>query len=590
MLSLFRRGGIAQILVAGVVVAIIMVFVLEFRAGKSDFSASFKEECAVKVFDRCVDAKDFGAAFGLIVPRGIEVKDIRQMGLRQIILDGLVERELLLREAEGLELSVSEDELDDMLEKGRAHVSLPVAQAERLSYQLGLCRREQYAGCEPGTPMMIRQLPVRNFETKKFDYAMYERAVRNNANRSPREFKELQQRELIAARLRELVKARVQVSEAEALLLFQRDRSKAVIRSAQLDRSWFAKYAVDDSDAAIDRWAVANAEQVDAAWKTAKESWTPGCPLLREVLVEFAPGASDEDKVLSRDRIEQAKKLVDAGEPFSDVARQISDAESAILGGNVGCVNEKTYGAGADELVSAVKDLRAGQRTGIVETNRGFYLLELIGTLAEGQVEEAGQRFVARRLATRFAADEAAREFATALIDRVKKGDKLEEATRAVAEEFLMRTTHGKRAAKAGKSATAGKGGAERSIAALEVADRPRVEISSPFSMSQNPLSNVSPEKALSAKVFELDKPDAILPEPIETMSGLVVIQLKEKELATREQFDKERETLLKSLAQAKAADALARYIARLRKQAGDEIVIDPRFAEDPKSGSSEDG
>src|SRR5690606_23775235 len=192
MLSFFRRGGVAQVLIAGIVFAIIIVFVLEFRAGRGP-GASLTQECAVEVRGDCVSRKDFFASYGLIVPQGMPSKRIRAMGLRKHILEGLAQRELLVQEAERLGISISEQEIDDELAKGRAHVSLPAEDAGWLAYSLQL------------TEDWARLLPVTDPRDKQFDYKLYERMVRNVTNRSPREFKEMQKRELIAARMRDLV-------------------------------------------------------------------------------------------------------------------------------------------------------------------------------------------------------------------------------------------------------------------------------------------------------------------------------------------------------------------------------------------------
>src|SRR5688500_1326803 len=110
MLSLFRKGGVAQVLVAAVAVGIILIFVLEFRAGRGASSA-LSQECALEVSGECVDPKDFNASLSLIVPRGVEGKKIRELGLRKHTMEGLVERELLLQEAKRLGIAIGGDEI-----------------------------------------------------------------------------------------------------------------------------------------------------------------------------------------------------------------------------------------------------------------------------------------------------------------------------------------------------------------------------------------------------------------------------------------------------------------------------------------------
>ena len=92
MLSFFRKGGAAQLIVGGVVFAIIIVFVLEFRAGRGP-AGSLKQNCAVQVLDHCVSVKGFYAEYGLIVPPGLTAKKVRTLGLRKLIVNGLIDQE-----------------------------------------------------------------------------------------------------------------------------------------------------------------------------------------------------------------------------------------------------------------------------------------------------------------------------------------------------------------------------------------------------------------------------------------------------------------------------------------------------------------
>src|SRR5450432_4051779 len=303
MLSIFRGGGVSQVVVGGIAFSIILVFALEFRAGKNGPTASLKKECAVEIKGSCVDPKEYYASFGLIVPRGVNPRASRQLGLHKKVLDGLIERELLVADAERLGISVGESEVEDELFNGRAHVSLPVADAEKLSYQLGLCRRSEEQRCESGADTMVRELRVKRTATEPFDYALYEREVRVLANRGPKEFKEMQQRELVASRMRDLIRERVRVPDTEAYGIFEEERSTTVIRSVVLQRDWFAKYTSDLSPAAVDKWAAGNKAQLDSAWETDNANFSAGCAPAREVLLEVGPGATDDDRTQLRKKL-----------------------------------------------------------------------------------------------------------------------------------------------------------------------------------------------------------------------------------------------------------------------------------------------
>jgi peptidyl-prolyl cis-trans isomerase D len=565
MLNFFRRGGTGQILIGAVVFAIIIVFVLEFRPGREG-AARLSQQCAVEVHNECVDRKEFFAAYGLIVPRGFTNKRVRSMSLRKHIQEGLVERELLVREAGRLGVSISDEELDDELSSGRAHISLPIGNAAWLGYSLEL--GEDW----------VRPLSVKSAQTNQFDYKIYERVVRNATNRSPKEFKEMQRREVIAARMRELIRSRVRVSESEAWLQYERERSTAVARVATIPRDWLARWAVDVSDAATDTWITANGAQVDDAWKGAKERFKPGCALVAEIVVGFEPDAPDETKVDKRQEIDRALQRLKNGESFERVARSASSGPSSLVGGERGCLGESD-GPGAKELLDALKGMRPGAVSPVVETATGFHLLKLQGTLDEKSLEKVGRRVVARPLMARFRADELAKELAQKLIDKAQTTKLDDDLIQALAAELVSRLPKDKP-----------KTGAQDEHPALADAGRPKLETSAPFPIMGSPVPDALPSERAALELFKLDKPDAVLTKPIATQSGLAVVQLKEKSVAKREEFEKDKAAALRTLRQAKGREALMRYLAALRNQSKDKIKLDAALAEEQGGGSDAEG
>jgi peptidyl-prolyl cis-trans isomerase D len=75
----------------------------------------------------------------------------------------------------------------------------------------------------------------------------------------------------------------------------------------------------------------------------------------------------------------------------------------------------------------------------------------------------------------------------------------------------------------------------------------------------------------------------------VDTATGLVVLQLKEKTPASREEFAKEKSQIIRMLEQSKANEALTRYVAERKRAAGAKLKIDPHFAEESKATQAED-
>ncbi len=577
MLSLFRGSGFSQVLVGGIAFSIILVFALEFRAGKNGPTASLKKECALELKGACLDPKEYNAAYGLIAAHFVDARLSRQIGLRKKVLDGLVERELLVAEAQRLGISVSKDEVETELLAGRAHVSLPAADADKLSYRLGLCRlSEDQRSCEHGGDTMVRGLRVKRTADEPFDYALYEREVRILANRGPAEFKDMQVRELTAARMRDLIREPVRVPETEAFAIFSQSRSTATVRSVVLMRDWFAKYVIDLSPAAVDKWSADNKAAVDAGWESEKANFTAGCVPTREIVLEIGPGANDQDRADTRKKLQAARDRVSGGESFASVARSVSEGLTATTGGELGCVGA-SYGVGNEEVVKAASALKPGELSQIVETPRGLHLLEVDAKLDAATLEASGKHFVARKLYVQAAADAQVKTFGEELIKRVKAGAKLEDAVDAQLAVTVP--------------APAKKPGEDKApaVPALAAADRPKVDISSPFNGSGNPLPQITPKEPLAAHAFELKNPDDVWPTPIATAEGSVVMQLKEKDPAKREEFDKNKAAIVGTRTEEKASEALTNYVAELRKSLGDKLKVDPRYQEELKASDRND-
>jgi len=423
----------------------------------------------------------------------------------------------------------------------------------------------------------VRQLHVTKNDGETFDYQLYEKEIRILANRGPKEFRAAQERELLAEAMRDLVRQRVRIADAEAFAIYDRDRSKAVVRSVVLSRNWFGKFAIDTSDAAVDKWAAENTKQVDEAWTADKDKFTADCPLVSEISLPLVPNALESEKDPVKERLLALKERITKGETFDAVAREASSAPTSAFGGKRGCLYPGS-GADAEALLEAAKKLTPGAVSDVIETPRALVLLRLDGKLAAASTEREGRRQIARTLYLASASDQSMRTFATEIIKQARSGAKLEDATRALTDELARR---GARPAPNAKAPASPPG--------LLSPDRPRFDVSPPFTASGNPLPEIEANESMAGRAFALATPDAVDERPVETSTGLVVLQLKEKQPASRADFDKNKTELIRQLSRMKATEALSRYVAELRKKAGDKLKVDAHFAEEKAQPSGED-
>ena len=74
----------------------------------------------------------------MIAPPNIDDQQIKALRLRETVLQGLIERSLLVQDAKRLGLTVTDQEVREHLFKGLVRVSLPVARADSFAMRLQL--------------------------------------------------------------------------------------------------------------------------------------------------------------------------------------------------------------------------------------------------------------------------------------------------------------------------------------------------------------------------------------------------------------------------------------------------------------------
>lgn len=179
--------------------------------------------------------------------------------------------------------------------------------------------------------------------------------------RSPSDFREWQQRELLAARMRDLVRTPVRVSEQEGWDRYLEEKSTSALNYVHVRATYMEKYGVTATPADVEAWAkdATNAATVEGA-------------TIRHVLVKISKGAKDDEKAAAKARLEKAIERIKKGEAFADVAREVSqDPGSAMRGGDVGT---KTDGF-VEPFKKAADAIKAGEMTGVVETTYGFHVI-----------------------------------------------------------------------------------------------------------------------------------------------------------------------------------------------------------------------
>src|SRR5262249_35568847 len=121
---------------------------------------------------------------------------------------------------------------------------------------------------------------------------------------------------------------------------------------------------------------------------------------------------------------------------FAKAARRMSQADSARLGGAIGCLDDAD-GPDLDALKAAVKDLAPGKVSSVIATSAGPTLLFVEDRVTEQNRAALVGAFVKLREATTALAKTAAEDFAKKLIERLEAGEAAEAATTAAIAALL---------------------------------------------------------------------------------------------------------------------------------------------------------
>jgi peptidyl-prolyl cis-trans isomerase D len=548
MLDLFRKRGLTSIVYGIIIVATILVFVINFRPNANQKSASLREACVATVRGYCVDPKSHRASYRMLMPHDMQgnvlTERAKAMGLNKIALDGIIERELLVDEAERLGLTTSEDEVNTSIIGGFIYVSVPLENPRMVS-SLGV--HDGYIAAD-----------FRDKKTKQFDTKVYERNIRMYTGRSPQEFKEWQQRELLAAKMRDLIRAPIRVSEAEAFEMYVSEKSQASLSYVPVRFDWIEKYVIDASPKAAAEWAKdkTNASQI-------KE------PEIRHILIktEAGPDAGTDSKDKARAKAEELIGRIKKGEDFAALAKQYSqDPGSAMNGGELGT---KT-----DGFVKPFKDaadaLKGGQMTEKpVESQFGFHII-----MKDDPTLAAYKK--AKSL-------DAAKDMAKAIQAAMASGKSSDDAVKAAIAPYVKAAPAKKDAPKADGDGGAPPPPKDEAVTADTDPTRPQANSSSPFNKGGDPIPGLGMEGNSEVVKFAFSgaKDGDMMKDPLRADDGFYVVQIKGQKAATKDDFDKERDVYLQGILAAKQVEALSLYVRRLRETAKPDIKIDDTYLTD---------
>ena len=301
-----------------ILLALAAAFGLSF--GLPSDSLTLGNKPIVEVHGATINDDDYRAQYSLMsgvvrIPKDARMQQM--FGVKEEVLESLIERELLAHAGEEMGLSATEHDAEDLVSHGHMII-------------LG---------------MSVSWLG----ELDQFNYKLFKNLLANYQLPENR-FLELQSREVLARSVRDLVRSSVVVPEPVLREQYEASANKLSLHYARYEIGPYADL-VDPTDDDITAWMEEHAEDLQKALGTQGARFTKLPEQIRVSVIAIDKPAAEADEALqaaARAKADDARTRIDAGATFREVAREVSNDEgTARKGGDFGWTGVKV-GTGLD--------------------------------------------------------------------------------------------------------------------------------------------------------------------------------------------------------------------------------------------------
>lgn len=520
-----------QIVLGAVVILLSLVFALQFGGPQAEGCSSEGGILGARAGGKTVTEGDFRANFALAGFDRYASNPAQAAGFKKITMDGLIERNLLAEKAEQVGLAVNDKEVMVRLtDKGTALLTLgPEA--------------------PPGFPDDGIPLPVKDADGG-FDSESAKRFVRYGLRRTLAEFLEAQHLELLAHRMRSLVKATTGVSEGQIRAEYIKGAETATVQYVRFTPGALNTSA-PSTDAEVKAWMSSHADQVNNAYDEKKDSLKDLPPQIHfeRVDVPFSTDETDQGVAEKENKLKLAERIRGAWQgdvSASDLAARFQSADP-----DVQAKSNRPF-VDVENLPTRIKEATTGLKTGevsaVVESSGRFSVIR-VRDRREGTVpEDKAKLQIARELQGEDRAKRVSRDHAITLLRLVKSQDETD-------------------VGKALKGMLQSLGQEEDSL---------KVEEPGPFGRAESPFYGKGANELVDA-VFSADRKPGPMDQVFDLDGSAHVIVVKERTFADpKGPSDERREELRKDLLEANRKDnvTLLAHMLRAKAQGDGRIEI----------------
>ena len=245
---------------------------------------------------------------------------------------------------------------------------------------------------------------------------------------SPQDFREYQREELIAARMRDIIRSRVSVGEDEAFEQFSREKATATLNYVRLDAASTPTSSSTSRDEG-DR-GVGGAQQGGGRQASGTRARRSGCPSAASRATSSRSSTRAREP---EDQQAEAKKKIERGSSAHQQGRRLRRRRARGerrrqrgRGGELGCVAKGKMVKPFEDALSALEE---GKSRRVVESEYGFHILKVEKIAKEAEAERLGtRRRFGGELYLGHESERLAAEAAKKILAAVHGGKSLEEA------------------------------------------------------------------------------------------------------------------------------------------------------------------
>jgi peptidyl-prolyl cis-trans isomerase D len=515
-----------------IVFALAGVFVLQFGGPQAQGCSEGGAGAAAEVYGRSISRTELHSAMVLSTGGAEYPPEVaEQYKLDQNVLYGLIERELLVREARKIGYEESEEAvLQRIADDGVMYASMSIDAGPYLQ------------------PSGERRFSFKDKDEGEFSKDNFKNFITYQLRRSVREFARSQIEETIAQRMRELIVANVTVGPGEVWDSYVREKENVTLQYVRFSKGYYAQQ-LEPSAADLTAFIASHGKQVDAEYEKQKHRYTglEKQVRARHILIKVASEADDAAKQAARTKIDALLARAKAGEDFAALAKANSEDEgSAKKGGDLGFNPKGRMVKPFDEAQFA---LEPGKISDVVESTFGLHIIK-VEAVRQGDVAvDEAKRELADKLYRDTQAAEMAKRDANEILRKVQAGATLEVATAEL--NGLPPPLEG-----------------ENPVTPSDPL-APQVHDTRPFGRTDTPIAGPFDSTPLIKAAYALTEQAPLGSAPMQLGDDWFVYRLQTRTIADQAGFtDAERERLENALRRRRQQDTLTEYIRGLREKA----------------------